>query len=149
MNRWLVGKTRIALLFCAVIGVASARDNFGAGSDHPAPPDWLPPHFPKAAVVQSVTRNFDIGIGSGTFLLRPEDASVFRSNGYQTARLKPEKGSHLYEMQVAGATVLALRVGTASWIVALEDRPGKLLTIEGKKWIDGYFWVDRRFYSSE
>jgi|GEM_PF-5031524 len=52
-------------------------------------------------------------------------------------------------MQKAGASVYAVRVGPASWIVALEDRADKMLTIEGKKWIDGYFWVDRRFYSHE
>ena len=141
--------TRIVLLFCTVIGVAHARDRLDAGSDHSVPQVWLPPHFPKSAVLQSVTRNFDVGMGSGTFRVRPEEASVFRSSGYQAARLKPEKGSRFYEMQVAGASVYAIRVGTASWIVALEDRPDKMLTIEGQKWIDGYFWVDRRFYSHE
>ena len=140
---------RFFLLFCAVISVAHARDGFDAGSGRRVPQDWLPPHFPKSAILQSVTRNFDVGLGSGTFLLRPEDASIFRSRGYQPAHLKPERGSHLYEMQKAGASVYAIRVGTVSWIVALEDRPDKTLTIEGKKWIDGYFWVDRRLFSSE
>lgn len=144
-----MSSARFLLLFCAVISVAHARDRFDAEFGHRVPRDWLPPHFPKSAILQSVTRSFDTGLASGTFLLRPEDASVFRSRSYQPAHLKPERGSRLYEMQKAGASVYAIRVDRASWIVILEDRPDKMLTIEGKKWIDGYFWVDRRLYSPE
>jgi hypothetical protein len=140
---------RILVLLCALVTVAQAADTFGSWGGQPVPDDWLPPHFPKAAILQSITRSFDVGMGSGTFIVRPEDVAAFRSNGYGPATLKPDEDSRLYRMQQGGASIYAVRVGTASWIVALEDRPEKMLTIDGKKWIDGYFWVDRRLYADE
>ena len=52
-------------------------------------------------------------------------------------------------MQKEGASIYAIRVGPASWVVALHQCPEKMLTVEGEKWIDGYFWVDHRFYADE
>jgi hypothetical protein len=140
---------RVFMLFCAFVTAAEAADTFRSRSGHPAPDDWLPPHFPKAAVLQSVSRNFDVGLGSGTFIIQPQDVSAFRSSGYGPAALKPDQDSHLSRLQKDGASLYAIRVGTASWIVALQERPEKMLTIEGKKWIEGYFWVDRRLYANE
>ena len=143
----LMSIARVVVFICAFAAAAQAADTIPPGQ--PVPDDWLPPHFPKAAVLQSVSRDFDVGLGSGTFRIRPDDAAVFRSAGYRPATLKPDEDSRLHRMQKEGASVYAVRLGTAEWIVALQESPQKMLTIDGTKWIDGYFWVDRRLYADE
>ena len=106
----------------------------------PIPKGWLPPGIPTTATIQTITRNIEFNIGSGTFQILAQDIDHFAKFGYAIAKIKPD-GKH-FEMVKNGATAYTLKDHTGSWIVLFNRNKESFLEIEGKLFVEAYFWVD-------
>jgi len=117
-----------------------------SSSNHSIPRQWLPPGLPKSVKFLTISRNIELDMGTGTFLFLADNLNSFSEFGYTNANntIKPD-GKH-FEMIKTGATAYSYKNGNASWIVIFNHDKNLFLEIEGKQYVEGYFWVDSKFF---